>query len=520
MHSNHYLYFVQPGDSLVSISNQFQTTVETVQSLNQLRSTTLYYNQPLIIPVEEMTRTVEYGRERQQGVTTYKVKSGDSLFEIAKKYNTIVDAIKQLNNLETNALTVGQVLRIPAYTEAVITVSRANIREEPTSGGRVIIQMDKGTRLAVTGTRGDWYKVTLFNGGTGWVSKNVSELKVYDGSKPIISILGYYTLREGPALPGSYQSFVSNTDDLSQLGLFLFQISKANPTKIDKFGEFEDNEVNVLRALAHRNNIKALGVVHNLLYENGSQEVSKKVVEEMLSSPQNRTAFVNSLVELVERYGLDGVDIDIEDVFEKDRDRLSLLYEQVGRVFRQKGYFFSTAIPSKTGPEDPSEFAKPFDYPRIGNAADQVVIMLYNEHGWPGSGPGPVVSYGRMENVLKYATSVMPKEKIIAAVSVFGFDFNLTTDKSQYVTYQGAVDLANKYNSEIMFDEETKTPMFSYTAENGDKHEVWFEDERSIKAKAELANQYGVRGLALWRLGMEDPQIWAMLNRDVIVSKP
>ncbi|OEH91938.1 glycosyl hydrolase [Bacillus solimangrovi] len=509
------LYFVRPNDSLQTIAEMYHTSPDSICEMNHMDTYRIYVNQPLFIPIRGMN-----GGERfERAVETYQIKQGDSLFQIAREYNTTVDSIKQLNNLESSALTVGQEIIIPQYTEAVLAVPRVNIRTEPSFNSEIIIMMDQGARLPVTGTRGGWYRVQLYNGQPGWVNKSVTNLVAHDGSKPILSTLGYYTLQEGPALPGSYQSFVNNTEGLSQLGLFLFQISLENPTMIDKFGEFADNEIVVLKELAHRNNIKALAVVHNLLYESGGQETSKQVVETMLSTPENRTAFVNSLVELVERYGLDGVDLDIEDVYEKDRDRLALLYEEIGEVFREKGYFFSTAIPSKTGPDDPSEFAKPFDYERIGNAADQVVIMLYNEHGWPGSGPGPVVSYGRMKEVLTYASSVMPKEKILAAVSVFGFDFNLTTGKNQYVTYQGAIDLANKYNSEIIFDEETKTPMFSYTDEEGNAHEVWFEDSRSILAKAELADELGVKGLALWRLGMEDPAIWNVLNENVVVKK-
>jgi spore germination protein YaaH len=261
-----------------------------------------------------------------------------------------------------------------------------------------------------------------------------------------------------------------------------------------------------------------LATVHNLLYKEGV-ELAKQVIHELVSSEQNMNAFASNLARLVERYGLDGVDIDIEDVLEEDRNRLTQLYRVIGRVFDARGYFFSTAVPSKTGPGDPSVFAKPFDYPNLHQPTDQFVIMLYNEHGWPGSGPGPVVSIGRMEKVLRYAMTVMPKEKIVAAVSVFGFDFNLQTGRAGYASFERAMALAKKYNKQVIFDEETKTPMFAYTDEKGVNHEVWFENRASIKAKAELANRLGIRGLALWRLGMEDKGMWDMLENEVVVRK-
>ncbi len=82
--------------------------------------------------------------------------------------------------------------------------------------------------------------------------------------------------------------------------------------------------------------------------------------------------------------------------------------------------------------------------------------MLYNEHGWPGSGPGPVVSIGWMNRVLNYTITRVPRNKVVAAVSVFGFDFNLTTGRNTYVTYAGAIEIAKRYGKDIIFDEETK----------------------------------------------------------------
>jgi spore germination protein len=499
------IYTVKPSDSLFSISTEFGVSVEELIRMNQLR-TNIYVNQRLKVSEIE---------ERQ---TEYVIKPGDSLHEIAGRYNTTPESIVALNHLPSTALNVGQRIRIPVYSEVIVNVNNTNVRQRPGANFSVIAQMDRGARLPLLGVHGDWYKVSLFNGNPGWISKTVSTLRAYDGSDPIVQILGYYTLSEGPTLPSSYQSFVTNTENISQNGLFLFRISKDNPTTIDKFGEFTDEEIREVVRIGHRNNVKMLATVHNLLYDEGV-ELAKRVIHQLVSSEQNMNAFALNLVRLVERYGLDGVDIDIEDVLEEDRNRLTQLYRVIGRVLHARGYFFSTAVPSKTGPQDPSVFAKPFDYPNLHQPTDQFVVMLYNEHGWPGSGPGPVVSIGRMEKVLRYAMSVMPKEKIVAAVSVFGFDFNLKTGRAAYASFDHAIALANKYKKEIIFDQPTKTPMFAYTDEQGVNHEVWFENRASIKAKAELADRLGIRGLALWRLGMEDKGIWDMFTNETVVRK-
>jgi len=129
-------------------------------------------------------------------------------------------------------------------------------------------------------------------------------------------------------------------------------------------------------------------VVHNLLYRPGGTTLAKNVVKTLVSDPRNRNAFALNLVNLIERYGFDGVNIDIEDVFIEDSDNLSLLYTEISEVLRPRGYFFSASVPSRVSDEPFNPFSDPFNYSVIGRAVDEFVVMLYNEFGWPGSPPG------------------------------------------------------------------------------------------------------------------------------------
>lgn len=95
-------YTVKSGDTLYAIANKYNTTVDTLKSLNNLTSNTLSIGDVLKLPGNSTTST-----------DTYTVKAGDTLYAIANKYNTTVDALKSLNNLTSNALSIGQSLKIP-----------------------------------------------------------------------------------------------------------------------------------------------------------------------------------------------------------------------------------------------------------------------------------------------------------------------------------------------------------------------------------------------------------------------
>ncbi|MBE1445485.1 LysM peptidoglycan-binding domain-containing protein [Paenibacillus sp. OAS669] len=499
-------YVVQQGDTLYLIAQRYGVTVDALMKANRLTSPALQIGQQLSIPVS--------------GPVTYVVKAHDTLHRIAKMFNTTVEAIMRLNSLTSTSLHVGQTLRIPIYTEVIVRTSTADIRAHASAQAPVLTQMVRGARLPVTGIIGEWVQVRIYNGRLGWVSRHQVTIVPHDGRRPVQEVFGFYTEEEGPTLPSSHEVFTAQTAHLSNVGMFHFRINRQNPTEIEKFpATFTDEYMKGVVSFGHRHNVKMMPTVHNLLYERGNQNVNKDVIRGMLATRENRSAFISSIIQLIQTYNFDGVNIDFEDVHYEDREKLSAFYRELGAALKERGYYYSVDVPSRTSDEPTNPFSAPFNYSILGEVVDELVLMLYNEHGWPGSGPGPVVSIGWMRTVVNYALTKMPASKITAAVSVFGFDFNLTTNRNTYATYQMAMDLAKKYNKEVIFDEKTQTPMFAYTDESGKKHEVWFENAASIQAKMDLANQLGIRGIALWRLGMEDPAIWTMMRDHFVIRK-
>ncbi len=97
------VYIVQKGDSLYQIALKFNTTVDNIKKLNNLTSNLLSIGQKLLIPQDKIS----------SDYTIYTVQKGDSLYQIALKFNTTVDDIKKLNNLTSNLLSIGEQLKIP-----------------------------------------------------------------------------------------------------------------------------------------------------------------------------------------------------------------------------------------------------------------------------------------------------------------------------------------------------------------------------------------------------------------------
>ena len=98
------VYIVKPGDTLYKIANQYNVSIEDLISFNNLDSNILSIGQELIIPIKPVT---------EEDYVVYEVVPGDTLYSIAKRYNTKVDSIKSFNNLTSNILNIGQILQIP-----------------------------------------------------------------------------------------------------------------------------------------------------------------------------------------------------------------------------------------------------------------------------------------------------------------------------------------------------------------------------------------------------------------------
>ena len=106
---NQSTYTVQSGDTLYGISRQHNTSAQRIRELNNLTSDNLVPGQVLIVSDNDATNPSE--------CVIYTVEAGDSLYAIAKKYDTTADLIKEYNGLESNNLSIGQELRIPCYIE-------------------------------------------------------------------------------------------------------------------------------------------------------------------------------------------------------------------------------------------------------------------------------------------------------------------------------------------------------------------------------------------------------------------
>lgn len=211
--------------------------------------------------------------------------------------------------------------------------------------------------------------------------------------------------------------------------------------------------------------------------------------------------FQNLLTAMNEK-GFQGVDVDFEYILSADRVPFADFVADLQNFLAPYGYTVSVALAPKTSDDQPGLLYEGKDYGLLGNAADWVLLMTY-EWGYTYGPPMAVAPFNKVIEVVNYAVTRIDPSKIHLGIPNYGYDWPLPYEKgvtkARTISNTEAVQIAVRAGVPILFDETAMSPYFTYT-ENGIRHEVWFEDVRSLTEKYSLLPSYQLRGISIWQI--------------------
>ncbi|MEH7180516.1 glycosyltransferase [Neobacillus vireti] len=244
--------------------------------------------------------------------------------------------------------------------------------------------------------------------------------------------------------------------------------------------------------LAKKNDVKIVPLIHNI--QNGKW--NQETVHQLLNSPEEQANLIKKLHELIKQQGFDGINIDFENLNKNDRDLLTQFIKELYTVFHADGLSVSIDVPAAN---------KAFDYKELEKHVDQMIVMAYDENV---NNPGTIASSSWFKEIL----SKLPKEKLIVALGNYGYDWEWESQQpGEVVSFDDVTRLAEKANLNIQWDDMSHTPYLKYM-ENNKVHEIWFLDSATFYNQLKMSVEAGAQGIALWRLGSEDPSIWDILK--------
>lgn len=314
-------------------------------------------------------------------------------------------------------------------------------------------------------------------------------------TKSVKKVLGFTTYYYSGD-KSSYNSMVSNKSSIDDI---------ATATHItDGYGNITGILPTEQISYANSNGITPTLLVGN----NFSGDVAKTLLE----GTTNRSKFISNLLNILKANNYKGANIDIEGVYSSDRNYYTTFLSEIYSTLKPLGYTISVSVPAKTIDSPNYTWNYAYDYASISKYADYVLLMTYDEH-YPGGSPGPVASIGWVTNVIKYAVTVIPKEKIYFGLAAYGYDWSSNGTKAYSIN--GCYNLAVNNGATILWDNTSKCPYFTYTDSSGVVHTVWYENSMSIQPKLDLVNSYNLAGVGIWRLGLENSDYWNSINTKI-----
>lgn len=279
--------------------------------------------------------------------------------------------------------------------------------------------------------------------------------------------------------------------------------------RIDADGSIHARPYPELALLAASQGVEVHGLVHNYLGQNFDANVARAV----LSSPQSRTRAARNILAAARQFGLAGINLDLEHVPPDQRHNYTALVRELSGLLQAEGLTLSLSIPAKTRDEPKNSWSGAFDYKALGELADWIIPMAYDEH-LPGFPAGPIASSGWVERVAAYAAAQMPPRKVLLGVAAYAYDWRTGTTVARGLSAPGAADLAARNGATVQWDEQAQVPYFTYVRD-GLERIVYFENAASLEAKLAAVKKHGLGGIGIWRLGLEDPQIWPVIERQL-----
>lgn len=280
---------------------------------------------------------------------------------------------------------------------------------------------------------------------------------------------------------------------------------------INNDGQLKDKSQDDYKAWANNKNYDLWPAVTN--------SFDPDMTHEIISSIDVRTKLIEQLVKKYSDHNFKGINIDFENIYKDDKDKLSQFIAELTAAFHRKGMLVSIDVTFGGGSDN---WSRCYDRKVLGEWVDYVVVMSYDEH-W-GSSPisGSVASLNWLDKNLEILLKEVDHGKVIMGIPFYmrvwferphQEEVNKMKVTSDAITMFKMESILAEGDHNILWDESAGQNYISFLdpVDNAVK-KIWIEDESSLRLKISMVHKYNLKGIASWRRGYELESIWPMLE--------
>lgn len=439
-------------------------------------------------------------------------KGTESMSYIPARYEgetlyVAIDYVKQYTNFSYEGFTEPNRLQIYTQWDETQVAEIGKDTSVRVLGGvksEILKDVTAGEKVRVLEQMETWSKVKTSDSVIGYVeNKRLDKIRaelpipVTDYTEPEYTSLtrdykinlGWHVVA-GEAGNDTLGEVTANTKGLNVISPTWFKIC-------DNEGGFTSFASQSYVDRAHDMGLEVWALVENIEYKDSIDMYA------ILSSTTTRGVLIDGLVNEVLTYGIDGINVDLEQISMDCGEHYIQFIRELSIACRNHEIVLSIDNYVPTG------YTDHYDRAEQGVVADYVIVMGYDEHYAGSPEAGSVASIDFVEEGISRTVAEVPAHKVINAVPFYTriWETTKTEISSQAVGMDVAEEYVANHNIQVEWDDTTCQNYGEYTSKDT-LYQVWLEDERSIEVKLNIMQKYGIGGVASWRLGFEKPEIW------------
>lgn len=389
----------------------------------------------------------------------------------------------------------------------------------------ILTETAKNDKVVVLEDEDDWMKVSTKDGFVGYVKTNKlkkmqTETLTREFEEPEytnISVNGKINLAwhnvDNETANKYVLETIANTKGLTVIAPTWFSIA-------DTEGNLKSIASSEYVNYAHQSNLKVWAVLRD--FHGGINSFDETY--DVLSSTSKRENLINQVIATVLQTGIDGINLDFELISTECGEHYIQFVRELSVKCRQNGIVFS--IDNYV----PQPYNEHYDLEEQGIMADYVMIMCYDEHIDGSYTAGSVASYDYVKQGIEDALNYVPAEKLVEGIPLFtrlwletpkteseladdaGTEAENYTSKvtSTALSMDDATATLDQYDVSATWDDVTKQNYAEWETEEG-TYKIWLEDFESLEEKLKISKEYGIAGVASWKLGQENSGVWDLI---------
>lgn len=487
--------------SLADIRNYFDKYIEYNKENGDIVTTSEINIAKMSTKNNEITINGE-----EEKLNSSAIEKNDTIYlpfsEISEKvYDVDLEYIQDTNTIIIDSLDRKQ--------EVANTTKETKLKYKPQTLSGTLEKIEANEQVVYIEETNNWAEVRSKDGTIGYIKKeDLGNVEVAREAKEYIDKV------EGKVnLVWDYYSEYAKAPD--RIGETMDGVNVVSPSffslERESNGEIYDNAKDdgaEYIEWAHNNNYQVWA-----MFSNNSL---KDTTSQILHDYEKREAMIENLMDLVEEYNLDGVNVDFENMNESDKNVYSRFLIELAPRLKKIGKTLSVDV---TAPDGSETWSLCFDRNTIANVADYIVFMAYDQYGTSSNKAGTTAGYNWVEaNIKKFlGQEDVDPEKIILGIPLYMRLWEEDDDgtaKPEVVNMKDMFDVLPE-NQVAKWDEELKQYYVEYE-EDGKTYKMWVENEKSVGEKINLANQYNLAGIAFWEKDREtNDEFWTFVKEQL-----